>query len=606
MGLMLGWQRKVRAGPRVTPFLSPPTSYLQPKGWLENPAGTVVLLQQSLQKGTEVRAAIGATHDNARLRLASQAARVVVLDWQVAEERIHWDGATDILPFPLSNGHPQAFLDAVTRAGRDALTNLLDDKSPYSSQFELNLEVASALGAVGLTFAGTRVPDSEGRTERVIGLLRESTEKQREMQRLTYLANRDELTGHLNRNALRTELQLAISRAKEESRHCAFLVASIDRLAMINDGYGFDAGEEVIVGVGERLAKSLRASDIIGRTAGNKFGVILKNCRENEIAVVAARLKRAVRDHAIDTRSGKVSATTSVGAVWLPLAAATSQEAMLRAEQALERARINGRDGFAVYAESPQRDTARLRQMSIADDVILALKENRLRLAYQPIIDAKSRKPIHYECLLRMLRPDGQEVSAGHFVPAAEQMGIVHLVDRFALETAVAQLARHGELRLGVNVSGTAALDPAWLQRFVEHVRDNRDVADRLMVELTETASLHHFEENARFVSQLRELGVKVAIDDFGAGYTSFRNLQMMHVDIVKIDGSYIKDLSVNPQNQVFVRTLTELAKNLGMRVVAEWVGSDEDADLLESFGVDYFQGFYFGEPLLEPVWSKD
>jgi diguanylate cyclase (GGDEF)-like protein len=563
------------------------------------------LLQHSFQKGTEVRAAIGATHDNARMRLASQAARAVVLDWQIAEERIHWDGSIDILPFPLGGGHPQALLDAVTRAGRDALTALLESHAPYPSQFELNLEMASALGAVGFTFAGTRVPGNDGRTERIIGMLRESTEKQREMQRLTYLATRDELTGHLNRNALRTELQLAITRAKEENRHCAFLVASIDRLAMINDGYGFDAGEEVIVGVGERLAKSLRASDIIGRTAGNKFGVILRNCKENEIEVVTARLKRAVRDHAIETRAGKVSATTSVGAVWLPLTAATSQEAMLRAEQALERARVNGRDGFAVYAESPQRDTARLRQMGIADEVTLALKENRIRLAYQPIVDAKTRKSVHYECLLRMLRPDGQEVAAGYFIPATEHMGIVHLVDRFALETAVAQLKRHDEIHLGVNVSGTAALDPVWLQSFVDHVRENRDVADRLMVELTETASLHQFEENARFVSQLRELGVRVAIDDFGAGYTSFRNLQMMHVDVVKIDGSYIKDLSSSPENQVFVRTLTGLAKNFNMRVIAEWVGSEKDAALLESFGVDYFQGFYFGAPLLEPAWSK-
>jgi EAL domain-containing protein (putative c-di-GMP-specific phosphodiesterase class I) len=278
---------------------------------------------------------------------------------------------------------------------------------------------------------------------------------------------------------------------------------------------------------------------------------------------------------------------------------------MLRAEQALEKARINGRDGFAVYAESPQRDTARLRQMGIADEVIQALKDNRLRLAYQPIVDAKTRKSTHYECLLRMLRPDGQEITAGHFVPATEQMGIVHLVDRFALETAITQLKRHDEISLGVNVSGTAAADPVWLQSFVDYVLDNRDVADRLVVELTETAALHQFEENARFVSQLRELGVRVAIDDFGAGYTSFRNLQMMHVDVVKIDGSYIKDLSSSPQNQVFVRTLTGLAKNLGMRVVAEWVGSDEDAALLESFGVDYFQGFHFGEPLLEPAWSR-
>ncbi len=244
--------------------------------------------------------------------------------------------------------------------------------------------------------------------------------------------------------------------------------------------------------------------------------------------------------------------------------------------------------------------------MGIADEVVQALKDDRLRLAYQPIIEAGSRQATHYECLLRMLRPDGQVMNAGYFVPAAEQMGIVHLVDRFALETAVGVLERHPELVLGVNVSGTAASDPIWLQGFVDYVCDHRAVANRLLVELTETASLSQFEENARFVSQLRELGVKVAIDDFGAGFTSFRNLQMMHVDVVKIDGSYVKDLSASPENQVFVRTLTGLAKNFDMKVVAEWVGSDQDAALLESFGVDYFQGFHFGEPDLQPAWSQD
>ncbi len=564
------------------------------------------MLQKTLHRGVEARAQMGAVHENARLRLASQAARVVVIDWQVAEDRIQWDGAIDILPFATDGDSPQIFLDTVTRASRDELALLVEDRSPYSSQFDLNLEISSALGAVGFTFVGTRVADGDGRTERLIGMLRENTEKQREVQRLNYLATRDELTGHLNRNALRIELQMAISRAQEENRHCAFLVASIDRLAMINDGYGFDSGDEVIVGVGERVAKGLRANDIIGRIAGNKFGVILRNCKENEVAVVATRLKRAVREHAIETRAGKVFGTVSVGAVWLPIAAANSQDAMLRAEQALERARTNGRDGFAIYAESRQRENARLRQMSVADEVVQALKDNRVRLAYQPIIDAKSRTATHYECLLRMIRPDGQVMNAGHFVPAAEQMGIVHLVDRFALETAIEELAAHEGLVLGVNVSGMAASDPAWLQSFVDHVRANNDVADRLIVELTETASLHQFEDNARFVSQLREMGVKVAIDDFGAGFTSFRNLQMMHVDVVKIDGSYVKDLSASPENQVFVRTLTGLAKNFNMKVVAEWVGSDEDAVLLESFGVDYFQGFHFGEPLLEPAWARD
>ena len=233
IGLMAVRQRKLRAGsppPKSYPFFKPCSSYSLLGCEPEKPVRTVVLLQHSLQKGTEARAAIGATHDNARMRLASQAARAVVLDWHIAEERIHWDGSIDILPFPLGGGHPQAFLDAVTRAGRDALTALLESNAPYSSQFELNLEMASALGAVGFTFAGTRVPGSDGRTERIIGMLRESTEKQREMQRLTYLATRDELTGHLNRNALRTELQLAID-ARQGRKPPLRLPGGLDRPA---------------------------------------------------------------------------------------------------------------------------------------------------------------------------------------------------------------------------------------------------------------------------------------------------------------------------------------------------------------------------------------
>jgi len=203
-----------------------------------------------------------------------------------------------------------------------------------------------------------------------------------------------------------------------------------------------------------------------------------------------------------------------------------------------------------------------------------------------------------------MAKPDGSILTAGHFVPAAEQMGIVHMVDRFALEAAVATLKAHGDISLAVNVSGTAASDPTWLQEFVDYIRAEKSVAPRLIVELTETAALHHFEENAQFVSQLHELGVRVAIDDFGAGYTSFRNLQMLHVDTVKIDGSYVKDLSQSPENQLFVRTLVGLARSFDIKTVAEWVGSDDDAALLQNFGVDYFQGFFFGEPVIDPKWA--
>ncbi len=561
------------------------------------------MLNAALQKRNEV-AQLASLEDELRLRLSAQAAGAAAFDWNVSDGVIAWDGATDIVPLHLDARDACNFLDNIAPERRAALLAVLDTRGTGSSAFELDIEFASAMGAIGFTMVGTRMGGEDGRTLRLIGLMRDTTERSLEVRRLSYLATRDELTGHLNRNALREELAAAIENAKLESRHCAFLVASIDRLAMINDSFGFDAGEEVIMGVGERLSRTLRGSDIIGRIAGNKFGVILKNCSEREISVVASRLRASVRANIVETCSGMVAATCSVGAVWLPQAASTSQEAMLRAEQALDKARANGRDGFAAYQASPHRETARLRQMQIADEVVLALKEGRLKLAYQPIVQARTRKTSHYECLLRMAKPDGSILSAGHFVPAAEQMGIIHLIDRFALEATVAQLKAHKKATLAVNVSGTAASDPAWLQDFVEYVRTAKDVADRLIVELTETAALHHFEENARFVSQLRELGVRVAIDDFGAGYTSFRNLQMLHVDTVKIDGSYVENLSASPENQVFVRTLVGLARSFNIKTVAEWVGSDDDAALLQNFGVDYFQGFHFGEPIMDPDWG--
>jgi diguanylate cyclase (GGDEF)-like protein len=564
---------------------------------------------QSLHlKLAEPFASLAAAQDAERLRFSTRAAKATSFDWTIEDDRVVWEGSLEIFPYGhdterLSRGI--SFLNWLSPDGREKVRAVIEDRSGHQSSFDIAVEASSAMGSEWLAFTGVRIPGPTGKAERIAGILRVITEHQRETQRLTYLATRDELTGHLNRNSLRAALAEAVDRAKSENRGCAYIVASIDRLAMINDGYGFDAGDEVIVAVGERLSRGLRQTDVIGRTAGNKFGVILTNCSEREIAVVAERLRAVVRNSVIDTRSGQVSGTCSVGAVLLPMNAATSQEAMLRAEEALDRARGAGRDGFAIYHRSKQRESARLKMMGIADEIVAALKDNRLVFAYQPIVEARSRVATHYECLLRMLRHDGTIVAAGQFIPAAEQLGLVRLVDRRVLEMAVAQLHAHTDITLAVNVSGTTSADPAWLGSFIEYVRENIAVAPRLIVELTETAALHCFEDNAQFVSQLRDMGCRVAIDDFGAGYTSFRNLQMMRLDMVKIDGAYVHGLSGSPENQVFVRTLVDLAKNFKLKTVAEWVGSDEDAKLLEEFGIDYFQGFHFGEPSLTPVWLE-
>jgi diguanylate cyclase (GGDEF)-like protein len=569
----------------------------------------VDVVEQSLQKKPEESfASLRAVQDAERLRLAVSGAGIVAFDWTVADDQISWDGTAEILPQQIvqrDHSHGRALLGLMNSKCRQRFTALIERNGPDAVAFDIDVEVASPLGTVWYVFLGTRIASADGVTDRLTGVIREITERKHQLHRLTYLATRDELTGHLNRNSLRAELAEAIATAQNQERHCGFLVASIDRLAIINDSYGFDAADEVIVAVGERLSRSLRSTDVIGRTAGNKFGVILKNCTETDITTVADRLRAVVRDEVVETRSGRVAVTSSVGAVWLPGSASSSQEAMLRAEEALERARSQGRDGFSIYHHSELREGARLRLMSVADEVVAALKDDRLVFAYQPIIDAKTREVAEYECLIRMVQLDGSVAAAGYFIPAAEQLGLVRLVDRRALEMTVATLHANPSVTLSVNVSGTTAQDSAFLQSFVEYVKQNSSIANRLVVELTETAALHHFEENARFVSRLREMGCRIAIDDFGAGYTSFRNLQMLRVDKVKIDGSYVAALMTSPENQVFVRTLVHLAKNFNLKTTAEWVGNEAEAALLESFGVDHFQGFFFGEPQIQPEWKK-
>jgi EAL domain-containing protein (putative c-di-GMP-specific phosphodiesterase class I) len=184
-----------------------------------------------------------------------------------------------------------------------------------------------------------------------------------------------------------------------------------------------------------------------------------------------------------------------------------------------------------------------------------------------------------------------------------EQLGFIRLLDRYVLERAVSEASQHPECALAFNISGLTATDHAWLRFLVSLLRDRPEVARQLVVEITETAALHDIQESARFVGTLHELGCRVALDDFGAGFTSFRYMQALDVDIVKIDGSFVRNLAESHDNQVFVRHLVGLADAFGLITVAECVESARDAAILRQEGVRFLQGYYFGRPTLEQPW---
>ena len=468
----------------------------------------------------------------------------------------------------------------------------------YCLRYRFLPEGRRGRAALWLEDTGVCSIDVEGRPRLAQGTLRVINDRREREERLVFLGSHDELTGQLNRTRLTEELTRFLGNAGQNPAKGAFLLAGVNDLTLVNETYGYDVGDEVITIVGRRIGRALRGKDCIGRFSSNKFGTVLQDCSEEGVETIARRLMTTVRDSVIDTSVGAVAATISIGAVLLPEHAGSAQGAIGRALQALDIARSSRSDRFSLYQPCERRDSERRRAVAIADEIVRALNDRRMILALQPIVTSKSHEPELYECLLRMKRLDGTIASASEFIPVAEQFGLAKLVDHRALELAVDLLRSMPKIKLALNVSAATATDPQWLHGLKAFAKGS-GLAERLTIEITETAAISDLAETAKFVAALKALGCRVALDDFGAGYTSFRSLWLLGVDMVKIDGSFIENLGTQAEDELFVRTLIELAKSFGITTVGEWVGDEKTAEMLEKAGISYMQGYFFGAPEL-------
>jgi diguanylate cyclase (GGDEF)-like protein len=423
------------------------------------------------------------------------------------------------------------------------------------------------------------------------------------------IGGEDELTGLYGRPRLRDALDFVVTASLRTARPGGYLVVGIDKLGNVNDSFGEDVGDAVLVEIGRRLELTLRASDVLGRVGADRFGIVLGECPEDHIAVACERILSTVNREPVRTAAGPVYATVSVGAATFPEQGKVAQEIMNRAEHALTEAKSLGRDCYTSYALSEEQRLKHRADMAMGERVQRALHENRLVFAYQPVVASGAHGDAgavdYYECLLRMIDEDGKPVAAAHFIPVIERLGFVRIIDRYVLERAVQEAAAHPGFCLGFNISGVTATDRSWLRAATRLLRDRPEVARQLVVEITETAAMGDVEECARFVEALRALGCRVAIDDFGVGFTSLRHLQMLAVDTVKIDASYVSDLADKIENQVFLRHLVGLAHGLGFTTVAEGVESEREAAILRREGVRLLQGYYFARPTTDAPWGK-
>lgn len=442
-----------------------------------------------------------------------------------------------------------------------------------------------------------------GADRRLIGVIRSIESQKRHDTHLAWLAENDELTGVMNRAQMRVRLDEALAAAKRDGEAGAYLLIGIDDVGAINADFGFDVADEVIVECSRRIAATVGDGDLVGRVAGTKFGVALRNAGSERVREVCVRLLNAVRENVVETKKGSVAASISIGAVETPQSADSAHKAMASAEAALDSAKRLGRSSWAAFSEKTDVVTMRRRNTHMSDVILTALNERRVRLAFQPIVADIGEAASKFECLIRMRAEDGREVPAPEFIPVAERLGLVHLLDRRVLELAINTLAAVPNVKLNVNISMETVKDPLWAESYIAVMRANENLARRVTVELTETQVIDAIDASIEFVSEIKKIGASFGIDDFGAGYTSFRNLKALDIDILKIDGSFVTGVASSRENQLFVRTLLDLARNFGMKTVAEWVDNEADAMLLKGLGVDFLQGYLLGKPETNPAW---
>lgn len=387
--------------------------------------------------------------------------------------------------------------------------------------------------------------------------------------------------------------------ARSKGHPAAIILFSIENLPMIMSGYSMAVAEAVmseLMGViGERAEGALLA-----RVQRDQFGILVSGKLERQVIQWCHELQEAIRSYSFSSRYGELHCLSAYAYQMLPDTHGTPEELL----------------GRTIVALTESGDESTLRQdisgaeqreeMGIANYLGQAVKDNRIKLAYQPVIDSKTGNVAHYEALLRLFSDDGKISSAGTLIPIAERMGFMPMIDKLVLEKVVEELRHDKDVQLALNVSNLTTQDPGWLTLLKKSVEETPEIGPRLIVEITETAVHRDLKHTAYFCAEVQSLGCLIALDDFGSGYTSFRQLKMLSLDMVKIDGSFIRDLTDNADSRFFVKTLLDFTRGFGLKSVAEFVENGEIAKMLMELGVDYLQGYYFGKPYNYRKWLKE
>lgn len=488
-----------------------------------------------------------------------------------------------------------------TKMVADTVSVGLEQKKPYVIDYRI-IDKESNIRWV--YEKGQGIYSEDGELAYMDGAIFDITESHELSEKLSYQATHDVLTGLVNRSEFEHRLNRILQTIYKHNSEHALLYLDLDQFKIINDTCGHIAGDELLRQLGLLLSKEVRKRDTVARLGGDEFGVLMEHCSLKQAKRVANKLKKAIDQFRFLWEEKQFNIGVSIGLVIIDESAGDITDLLKKADVACYAAKEQGRNCIHVFKIDDKQLAKQYGEMQWVNLINRALEENTFFLAFQAVIPLKKSKSKtkydRFELLIRM-KLDDKIILPGKFLPAAERYGLATKIDQWVITTAFVHFSKNKELldatvEISINLSGQSISDDKFLEFVKKAFIQYKIPQDKICFEITETAAIANLAKANRFIDALKKGGCKFALDDFGSGLSSFAYLKTLHIDYLKIDGFFVKGIGEDPIDYAMVNSINEIGHEMGLKTIAEFVENKKILDKLKQIGVDYVQGYHFGE----------
>ncbi len=510
------------------------------------------------------------------------------------------NGSHDIFGLPPSTLIGKCFFDFESRPSHISNRRFLSTLRKHGEVKDYLTHLIASDGTDRWVGINARVSHDDGRVVGLRGTARNVTEQHKAALQIEYLASRDSLTGLPNRVSLQRDLEEAM----ENGEKGAILQLDIDDFKFINDNHGHRAGDQLLISVGSILCDVVTEREAtVYRLGGDEFAIHMPDALRNDVQSLAEQTLNALRRFTPQVPNGRDYSplTASIGIAMYPFQGNEFATLLTNVDIAMYQAKADGRNRYVTHHASSEEIRTTHRRVHWTQEIRGALDEDRLAIYSQPASCLTNSEIRPEELLARIIDRNGKLILPDKFIAVAESLGLAQEIDLRVVEKTLKYLATAekspGDRLYFVNLSVTSVSDPYWIRRFHTLLSKASVNLSELVFEITESAAMSNIEMTQNLIKQLREIGCKCALDNFGVGFSSFFYLKRFDVDYLKIDGSFVRELATDEASRLFVRSLCDVAKGLNKHVIAQWVETPEVLALLKPLGVEFAQGNHIAHP---------